>query len=82
MAATIGDDQHGVTEIAPQEFGRDDAKERQKENQYGQFEHQAKTEKTIRIRSKYSLMLIRGATDPPNCWKPTRNFKMYGRVTK
>src|SRR5260370_14686823 len=38
--------------------------------------------KTIRIKSKYSLMLSSGATEPPNCWKPTRNFNIYGRVTK
>src|SRR5712692_1305196 len=31
------------------------------------------------VRSKYSLMLIIGTTGP---WKLTKNFKMYGSVTK
>src|SRR5439155_6411389 len=39
-----GDDQNGVTEILPKEFRRDDAEERQKENQNWQFKHQSKPE--------------------------------------
>ena len=33
----------------------------------------------MRVRSKYSLMLIMGTAGP---WKLTRNLRIYGRVTK